>query len=159
MLVQRLIDIQVSEFLSLFLLTRFVIPLPSKFSCFSCFANLSTADSCSMHFSFILLLAKLRLSTWHSQIALAKCCTPESVILLFERSSSRMYPFIFKFLAISLICWSPMFRPDKLRQPSYISLLKARLIVDSFVAFLPPAAAGFAAPAFGGNVFCRLSEL
>ena len=133
---------EVREFLSLFLLTRFVMPLPSRFSVLRLLANFRTAASCSMHFSLILLFARLSDSIWQSQIALARCYTPESVILLFERSSSLMNPTDLIFLLISLIYWSPMFLPDRFTHPSCISVLKALPIADSFDTFLPPAAVG-----------------
>ena len=75
-------------------------------------------------------------------MALARCYTPESVILLFERSSSLMNPTDLIFLLISLIYWSPMFLPDRFTHPSCISVLKALPIADSFDTFLPPAAVG-----------------
>ena len=63
------------------------------------------------------------------------------MILLFDRSSSLMKPTDLIFLLISLICWSPMFLPERLTHPSYISVLKALPMADSFDTFLPPAAA------------------
>lgn len=150
----KLICIQVNEFFNLFLLTRFVMPLPSRFRLRRLLANLSTAANYSIHFSLILLFAKLRLSTWQSQMAFARCCTPESVILLFERSSSRRKPTCFTFLLISLIYWSPMLRPERLTQPSYISVLKARPIADSFETFLAPAAGVLGAFGFINGCYC-----
>ena len=56
------------------------------------------------------------------------------------------------FLLISLIYWSPTFLADRFTIPSIISDLNARPIAVSLVTFFPPAAAGFAAPGFGGKV-------
>lgn len=84
------IYIQVSEFLSLFLLTRFVIPFPSKLSYLRFLAKRRTAASGSILFSVILLFDKFRLSTWDELMPFARCYTPESVILLPLRLSSRM---------------------------------------------------------------------
>jgi len=108
------------------------MPFPSKFNFLSPFASLSIAASGSMHFSEILLFERFRDSTYDVTIALAKCCTPESVILFPLRSISCINPQIVRFLFISFIYWSPIPRPDKLRQPSIISVLNALPIADSF---------------------------
>lgn len=135
----------------MFLLTRFVIPLPSRLSVRRLLANFKTAANYSMHFSLILLLERLRLSIWQSQMAFARCWTPESVILLFERSNSLTKPIALMFLLISLICWSPMFRADRLTMPSCMSVLNARPIAVSLVTFFAPAAGGRDELGFGGK--------
>ena len=92
------------EFLSLFFATLFVMPFPSRLRCLSPFANLRVAANGSMHFSLILFPLRFNDSTEDSQMALARCYTPVSVIRLPLRSSSNIELLSFKFLIISLTC-------------------------------------------------------